>query len=72
MLRLSLTSLKYGHTPHHHTLDNIEGIDYRILIEADYIVNAAENRFSQDNIMNFRERYFRTKTGRSLLEIIFK
>lgn len=57
---------------HHHTLDNIEGIDYRILIEADYIVNAAENRFSQDNIINFRERYFRTKAGRRLLENIFE
>ena len=57
---------------HHHTLDNIEGIDYRILIEADYIVNAAENRFSQENITNFCERYFRTTAGRRLLESIFK
>ena len=56
---------------HHHTLDCIEGMDYQILIEADYIVNAAEDRFPQENIMNFRERYFRTKAGRTLLGDIF-
>ena len=56
---------------HHHTLDGIEGIDYQILIEADYIVNAAENQFSQGNIMNFREQFFRTKAGRALLDDIF-
>ena len=57
---------------HHHTLDCIEGVDYQILIEADYIVNAAENQFPQENIMNFRERFFRTKAGRTLLNDIFK
>ena len=28
---------------HHHTLRNIHGPDYQILIEADYIANASEN-----------------------------
>ena len=56
---------------HHHTLDCIEGIDYQILIEADYIVNAAENQFPQENIMNFRKRFFSTKAGRTLLDNIF-
>lgn len=56
---------------HHHTLDNITGIDYQILIEADYIVNAAENRFSPDNIKNFRERFFRTKAGCKILDSVF-
>lgn len=57
---------------HHHTLDCIDGIDYQILIEADYIVNAAENHFPQENIMNFSERFFRTKAGHMLLEDIFR
>ena len=25
---------------HHHTIDQIDGMDYQILIEADYLVNA--------------------------------
>lgn len=40
---------------HHHTLHNIEGIDYRILIEADYIANASENGYDTKTILKFRE-----------------
>ena len=29
---------------HHHTFTAIDGLDYQILIEADYIANASENR----------------------------
>ena len=32
---------------HHHTLTDIKGMDYQILIEADYIVNASENGYSK-------------------------
>ena len=32
---------------HHHSPEQIDGIDYQILIEADYIVNASENGRSQ-------------------------
>ena len=28
---------------HHHTYTDVDGLDHRILLEADYIVNAAEN-----------------------------
>lgn len=56
---------------HHHTLDNIEGIDYQILIEADYIVNADESSYSPENIANFDKNFFRTKAGHSLLHSVF-
>ena len=32
---------------HHHTFSGIDGIDYQILIEADYIANATENGYGQ-------------------------
>ena len=32
---------------HHHSPEQIDGIDYQILIEADYIVNASESGYSQ-------------------------
>lgn len=56
---------------HHHTLDKIEGIDYQILIEADYIVNADESRYSKENIKNFKEKIFSTESGTEILESIY-
>lgn len=57
---------------HHHTLDMIDDIDYQILIEADYLVNADESNYSLDNIQNFKAKYFKTNTGIKLLETIFE
>lgn len=57
---------------HHHTLDHIEGLDYRILIEADYIVNAEESHYSAENIANFDRKYFKTQAGHSLLHSVFR
>lgn len=51
---------------HHHTYVNIEGMDYQILIEADYIVNACESGYSRQNIENFLEKIMRTESGRSV------
>ena len=50
---------------HHHTLTDIDGIDYQILIEADYIVNAAENEYSKESINNQskKERYTSATDG---------
>ncbi|MHC6179073.1 HD domain-containing protein [Clostridium sp. JNZ X4-2] len=53
---------------HHHTLKDIVGMDYQILIEADYLVNADESNYSEANIRNVMERIFRTETGISLLQ----
>ncbi len=56
---------------HHHTFTDIDGIDYQILIEADYIANATENGYSQNNVRNFAEKVFRTDAGKRLLGSIF-
>lgn len=56
---------------HHHTLTDIDGIDYQILIEADYIVNAAESGYSKKNIENFLTRIVRTNAGKELIRSIF-
>jgi len=56
---------------HHHTFNNIDGIDYQILIEADYIVNAEESCYSKENIRNFSEKFFKTTTGINLLKSIY-
>ena len=56
---------------HHHTPDKIDGIDYQILIEADYLVNTDESGYSIQNIENFKKLYFRTEAGTRLLEEIY-
>lgn len=56
---------------HHHTYDNIDGVDYQILVEADFLVNAYEDMMSAESIMNVRKRIFRTKSGTELLGTLF-
>lgn len=56
---------------HHHTLTGIDGADYQILIEADYLVNADESGYSRENIRNMCEKVFRTGMGRALLNSMY-
>ena len=56
---------------HHHTYDRIDGMDYQILVEADFLVNALEGDMKQEAILNVRDRLFQTKTGTALLNTSF-
>ena len=56
---------------HHHTLNGVDGMDYQILLEADYLVNADESGYSRENIENTLARIFKTSTGSSLLNSIY-
>lgn len=56
---------------HHHTYNTIEGADYQILVEADFLVNAYEDNLSTDAIIMFRDKLFKTKTGTKMLNDIF-
>ncbi len=57
---------------HHHTPQEIDGIDYQILIEADYLVNADESGFDESNIKNTMEHIFKTPTGKALLRSVYR
>ena len=57
---------------HHHTLTAIEGIDYQILIEADYLVNASEKTYSPANVLNFVDTIMKTGTGKKLAKALFR
>ena len=56
---------------HHHTYTDVDGMDYRILLEADFLVNALEDGLDRGAIINFRENVFRTETGKQLLNTMF-
>ncbi len=56
---------------HHHTLKDIQGRDYQILVEADYLVNAEESGFSPKARAAAKHDFFRTPTGIRLLDSLF-
>jgi hypothetical protein len=55
---------------HHHYRD-IEDPCLQILIEADFLVNAYEDESSHKAITTFRDKVFKTKTGRQLLRTLY-
>ncbi len=56
---------------HHHTYEKVEGMDYRILLEADFLVNAMEGQLDKPAIRTFRDKVFRTGTGLYLINTMF-
>ncbi len=56
---------------HHHTFRNVDGMDYQILLEADFLVNAGEHENDRKAVGKFRERVFKTRTGRTLLDDMY-
>lgn len=56
---------------HHHTYDKVEGIDYRILLEADALVNLYEEHVSTAAVETMLRNVFRTETGIRLCREMF-
>lgn len=56
---------------HHHTYKGVEGLDWQILLEADFLVNAYESELTKAAIEEGVKRFFRTKTGISLCVDMF-
>ena len=56
---------------HHHTYTDVDGIDYQIIIEADFLVNRDENDFSHEAFVNFFRKYFKTTAGKELARQMF-
>ena len=56
---------------HHHTYSNIDGMDYQILVEADFLVNYYEKRMKEETIRKSVSKIFRTETGKHIAEEMF-
>lgn len=56
---------------HHHTYNNIDGLDYQILVEADFLVNFYEDGTPKENIAKAVERIFCTQSGLALAKTMF-
>ena len=56
---------------HHHTYNMIDGLDYQLLVEADFIVNFYEDGTPKENIAKAVERVFKTESGTKLVKTMF-
>ena len=52
----------------HHTYEEVEGLDWRILLEADYLVNMIEGNHPARAIDQARDTFFQTTEGKRLIE----
>ena len=56
---------------HHHTYENVEGLDYRILLEADFLVNLYEDGISKEGVQRAYEKILVTETGKRICREMF-
>lgn len=55
----------------HHTYDSIDGMDYQILVEADFLVNLYEQKTAPEGIKSTLDRIFKTQMGSKLCQTMF-
>lgn len=56
---------------HHHTYTNIDGADYQILVEADFLVNLYEDNSKKETIQHTYQTIFKTNTGKWICREMF-
>ncbi len=56
---------------HHHDYASVSEIDHRILVEADFLVNAFESGLGEEAIASAKQRVFETGTGNKLLGLLY-
>lgn len=55
----------------HHSYTEIDGTDFQILVEADFLVNIYEDGIKNEAITKIKENIFKTKTGVRLLTALY-
>lgn len=55
----------------HHTYSNIDGLDYQILVEADFLVNIFEGHESKEAAEAALKNIFKTQTGIKLFKDMY-
>lgn len=56
---------------HHHTYDDINGIDCQILVEADFLVNMMEDNLPKQAVENAYNKIFSTSCGKRICKNMF-
>jgi HD superfamily phosphodiesterase len=55
----------------HHSYGKIDGLDFQILVEADFLVNIFEDQLSPEIVNGICRKYFKTETGKTLLQSMY-
>ena len=58
-------------TGNHHTFTKIDGIDFQIIVEADFLVNIFEDDLGREAIESIGNRIVKTKTGKNRLRTMY-
>lgn len=56
---------------HHHTYTDIDGMDYQILVEADFLVNILEDGLSKEAALQAYQNIFKTESGKNICQEMF-
>jgi HD superfamily phosphodiesterase len=56
---------------HHHTYTAIDGLDYQILVEADFLVNMLEEEMTEAAIQSVYHKVFKTQSGKRLCRTMY-
>jgi hypothetical protein len=56
---------------HHHTLSKIDGEDFQVIVEADFLVNIFEDEMNEQLARTILDKHFKTKSGKQLLNAIY-
>lgn len=55
----------------HHSYGKIDGLDFQILVEADFLVNIFEDQLGREAVESIGHKYFKTETGLALLRSMY-
>jgi len=55
----------------HHSYPKIDGLDFQILVEADFLVNIQEDEMSKLTIESIRYKYMKTPTAISMIKSMY-
>jgi HD superfamily phosphodiesterase len=55
----------------HHSYNKIDGIDFQILVEADFLVNIFEDALNIDAIKSIKEKYFETASAKRIMDSMY-
>jgi uncharacterized protein len=55
----------------HHTFSAIDGLDFQLLVEADFLVNSVEEEVSLEGVQRFIALNFKTRSGSHLIKELF-
>ena len=56
---------------HHHSYAAIDGIDYQILVEADFLVNILDDGLAKEAALQAYQNIFKTESGKNICQEMF-